>query len=333
MDYYNEHCEDEEEDMGCCYEMGYGAMFEECCHDMHDLHMGDPNFLLFESECPVETRVGGETRFAPGACTDLEWFATTSEPRDMCAELEEKYPECDDAYEGDLACEPSEEDMDYYNEHCEDDHAEEPCASNDDCEDYCNFDNVTAGFCELCQDVATTCAADGFDTQQGLDACVSVCESGTEETSTIEPSCEDNPTYENNRGWDCAVVVENLARKDKTCSTDEHLTNCCASCRTLEDGEATTTAEPTTTEYPYDPPNSNHMNNIATYLSKSATENRFNKVGKKAKKIINQENSGDVLDPLVRGVMEDIKGWVDRGFTENRWNKAVDAFASLNWEE
>merc|ERR1719499_2833791 len=178
MDYYNEHCEDEEEDMGCCYEMGYGAMFEECCHGLHDLHMGDPNFLLFESECPVEERVGGETRFAPGACTDLEWFATTIEPSDMCAELEEKYPECDDAYEGDLACEPSEEDMDYYNEHCEDEEdmcaeleakypecddayegdlhcepseedmdyynehcedEEEPCASNDDCEDYCNF--------------------------------------------------------------------------------------------------------------------------------------------------------------------------------------------------
>merc|ERR1719173_147634 len=39
-----------------------------------------------------------------------------------CAELEAKYPECDEEnYEGDLPCAPSEEDMTYYKEHCEDD--------------------------------------------------------------------------------------------------------------------------------------------------------------------------------------------------------------------
>merc|ERR1719330_909554 len=43
----------------------------------------------------------------------------------MCAELEAKYPECDEEnYEGDLPCAPSEEDMAYYEEHCEDDEDE-----------------------------------------------------------------------------------------------------------------------------------------------------------------------------------------------------------------
>ena len=39
---------------------------------------------------------------------------------DKCAELEAKYPECDDNYEGENTCEPSEEDVAYYEEHCED---------------------------------------------------------------------------------------------------------------------------------------------------------------------------------------------------------------------
>merc|ERR1719350_313279 len=37
-----------------------------------------------------------------------------------CAELEARYPECDEEnYEGDLPCAPSEEDMTYYEEHCD----------------------------------------------------------------------------------------------------------------------------------------------------------------------------------------------------------------------
>ena len=39
---------------------------------------------------------------------------------DKCAELEAKYPECHEEYEGDMPCEPSESDYFYYKEHCED---------------------------------------------------------------------------------------------------------------------------------------------------------------------------------------------------------------------
>ena len=58
-------------------------------------------------------------------CTDYT-FHCSEEENDKCAELEAKYPECDDEYVGDMVCAPSTEDEDYYRENCEGDDEEEP---------------------------------------------------------------------------------------------------------------------------------------------------------------------------------------------------------------
>merc|ERR1719499_1575575 len=50
-------------------------------------------------------------------CLDAFAVEVPSNP-DVCAQLESKYPECGAGYEGELDCSPSQEDMDYYNEHC-----------------------------------------------------------------------------------------------------------------------------------------------------------------------------------------------------------------------
>jgi len=51
-----------------------------------------------------------------------------------CAELEAKYPECDDDYEGDMSCDPSQEDIDYYMAHC-DEEANDCLSSCWECQD------------------------------------------------------------------------------------------------------------------------------------------------------------------------------------------------------
>jgi len=76
---------------------------------------------------------------------------------DHCAELEAKYPECDDDYEGDTPCEPSEEDMDYYTENCEDESV--PCESHADCGEDSPF--CYDGECDQC-DQCENCW-DGID--------------------------------------------------------------------------------------------------------------------------------------------------------------------------
>ena len=42
-----------------------------------------------------------------------------------CAQIVSKYPECDDDYQGDMLCNPSEEDMTFYDNHCADDEGSE----------------------------------------------------------------------------------------------------------------------------------------------------------------------------------------------------------------
>jgi len=96
-----------------------------------------------------------------------DWCAPPSEEQsvaieDHCTELEEKYPECDDDYEGDTPCEPSDEDLDYYKENCEDpsyysDSAD--CNSHDDCGGETPF--CYDGSCDTC-DQCENCW-DGID--------------------------------------------------------------------------------------------------------------------------------------------------------------------------
>jgi len=62
---------------------------------------------------------------------------------------------------------------------------------------------------------------------------LSTCQLEQQET-TSEPSCVDNPEYANSRGQSCSDLYEAWAPKDKTCSSDAHHENCCATCRALE---------------------------------------------------------------------------------------------------
>jgi len=63
--------EEPEERQGCCYNKGYGAMMMPCCQMAHE--MQPANAMLGESQCPVESRMGGETLFEEGlTCEDFE---------------------------------------------------------------------------------------------------------------------------------------------------------------------------------------------------------------------------------------------------------------------
>jgi len=64
------------------------------------------------------------------------------------------------------------------------------CESNDDCEDFCNFDSETSGYCELCSDISDSCVDDNLETAEGRAACQEVCESGSGSSSsiTVEPT-------------------------------------------------------------------------------------------------------------------------------------------------
>merc|ERR1719414_1996614 len=63
---------------------------------------------------------------------------------------------------------------------------EASCSASSECGEggYCNFDDETSGECELCEEVGTTCAEEGFETTQGLDECVAACEADDDVTTT-----------------------------------------------------------------------------------------------------------------------------------------------------
>jgi len=73
-------------------------------------------------ECFIECEECADKMY----CLDAFAVEEPSDP-DMCAELEAKYPECGAEYEGELDCSPSQEDMDYYSQHCQDD-SDDMCA-------------------------------------------------------------------------------------------------------------------------------------------------------------------------------------------------------------
>merc|ERR1719334_743181 len=68
-----------DEDQGCCYTVGFGAMMVECCQEAH---ADQPeNGMLGESACPTnDGRRGGEVRFQAGlTCEEFELKSWTME--------------------------------------------------------------------------------------------------------------------------------------------------------------------------------------------------------------------------------------------------------------
>lgn len=63
---------DKKVEMGCCFDMGFGAMMKPCCHGPHEVMDGKD--MVGFSQCPVEERkMGGKTMFEKGTtCDDLE---------------------------------------------------------------------------------------------------------------------------------------------------------------------------------------------------------------------------------------------------------------------
>merc|ERR1711971_510745 len=105
-----EVCQDEEpeEEMGCCYDVGRGSMMRDCCHELHGVHQGDVNSMVGESECPIGERRGGETRFSPGSCLEIDAFTDTSGLTD---DEEEESDPCVDLSCGDSCTRPCPEGM------------------------------------------------------------------------------------------------------------------------------------------------------------------------------------------------------------------------------
>jgi len=93
---------------------------------------------------------------------------------DKCAELVAKYPECDDEYEGDMDCAPTEEDIAYYEENCEDGEEEEIpeapvlCPGMDEVE-YCNCSGDCTHNPEFCgcEEAVACCQGSGDGSTDG----------------------------------------------------------------------------------------------------------------------------------------------------------------------
>jgi len=88
----------------------------------------------------------------------------------------------------------------------------------------------------------------------------------------------------------------------------------------------TDTDEP---EIVYDAPDASLMNSMHKLFERGSDADRFSKIGQRARAILQQKNDGDVLDPAVLQVMQDIKKWTNKDFTEARWTKAYNAFYSI----
>jgi len=74
---------EEEEDQGCCYNVGFGAMMKPCCQGAHDAQ--PENGMLGESKCPVGNRMGGATRFESGVtCEEFEGMNWGEEKQGCC---------------------------------------------------------------------------------------------------------------------------------------------------------------------------------------------------------------------------------------------------------
>lgn len=109
-----------------------------------------------------------------GAFSSTEF--AVSESSDMCAELEAKYPACDDSYEGDMPCEPSAADMAYYKMHCEEE-------ASVDCHQ-CVTDFLDASLCY--------CFDDNFDCDDNL----------------LPSSCEESCEYD--ARFACGIPVDSM---------------------------------------------------------------------------------------------------------------------------
>jgi len=133
---------------------------------------------------------------------------------DKCAELEAKYPECDDEYEGEMHCEPSDEDMAYYQENCEDDEEEVDC---DDCvsrfaraggcecwmDDECDEMMYVPDGCDVCADAAA-------------EFCGIPTDEETEEGPCADKACGEDCTPECPPGLMCPLVMQ-YCQPDGTC--------------------------------------------------------------------------------------------------------------------
>lgn len=66
--------------MGCCYNIGYGARMVECCHAEHDNMKDAKDGMLGASKCPTDTKkLGGATKFVEGySCTKLKSLGWTT---------------------------------------------------------------------------------------------------------------------------------------------------------------------------------------------------------------------------------------------------------------
>merc|ERR1719483_1445574 len=114
---YEEVEEPEEEDFGCCYDYGFGSGGEGW-HGLHDVHNGELESMVGESQCPVEQRMGGGTRFASGSCLEIEALAQketeetdssepelpTEEPRICCRGFTIECVSCTLGFEADEFC-------------------------------------------------------------------------------------------------------------------------------------------------------------------------------------------------------------------------------------
>lgn len=85
---------------------------------------GEETRCYCQDGCPCMADAGESSTLAPPG------WSPTDECDNTCAELDDKYPECDDEYQGVTECDPSQEDLDYYEEHCEDSSDSEEDDSN-----------------------------------------------------------------------------------------------------------------------------------------------------------------------------------------------------------
>eukprot|EP00493_Phyllostaurus_siculus_P023953 UN24290 len=120
----------------------------------------------------------------PQGCDHCGQQAAEACGLNMCEELEAKYPECDESYEGDMICAPSEEDMSYYMEHCEDGDVDLVCPDGSLAE-CCDVDgSCSDGDDDYCCNGQFYCSNDGAEYAQSMGGIL--CPSANGEGTNVE---------------------------------------------------------------------------------------------------------------------------------------------------
>lgn len=327
----------------------------ECCHDLHEVHGGDFELMIAESDCPVGSRMGGATVHVEGSCLELDFFAAEEEELpecectgwqsgsvsgdEMCAfqrgvncALKSNNPSwVDGCPDNALHCVlkiPEETD----GEECMDDDDLASSIMQDaedmnihDCDSLQRWGKLNLGDAFSCDTFIATVTDFGMTNERAVnrlrektmsDICCASCKSTDLCTLDVD-------TYQSESG-NCEAGEESF----DFCGKIQCISNpeCTFEKLGLDDPDSFICPETPDTET-YDRPDDAAMRSLGQLLERNTSASRFDKVGKRVKDILNQSNRN--FCPDVKDKLQKMKKLAKRGYTEARWEKMVSLYQKL----